>query len=188
MIDEARPPATGAERLPPAFSCEKQYQWSNAFVISAVSKFTLRLNAAASEASAASIAKLKTKDQKQRVSRAVSSAEYLRINCVTDVGQNMGSMFVLIAEEKEEHCEYKIVNESENFDMVYRQHFNMASMQPRLVTMSLKSYVDDNVRLKCGHEARFTWTSMLHDKLLSLSFTPKGPGLEEEFLAMGDLT
>lgn len=106
----------------------------------------------------------------------VNSAEYLRINCVTDVGQNMGSMFVLISEEKEEHCDYKIINESENFDMVYRQHFNMASMQPRLVTMGLKCYVDDKTRLKSEHESRFTWTSMLHDKLLCLSFTLKNPG------------
>ena len=82
-------------------------------MISAVSKFTLKLNAAPSEASAAAIEKLKTKDYKQRASRAANSAEYLRINCVTDVGQNMGSMFVLITEEKEEHCDYKIIYESE---------------------------------------------------------------------------
>jgi len=150
-IDKAQPPAAGAERLPSAFTCAKSYHWSNAFVISAVSKFTLKLNAAPSDAATASIAKLKAKDQRQRVSRLVNSAEYLRINCVTDAGQNMGSMFVLITEEEEEHCEYKIINESENFDMVYRQHFNMASMQPRLVTMGLKGYVEEKTRLRSEH-------------------------------------
>jgi hypothetical protein len=55
-------------------------------VISAVSKFTLKLNATPSDAAVASIAKLKSKDQRQKVSRLVNSAEYLRINCVTDVG------------------------------------------------------------------------------------------------------
>ena len=40
----------------------------------------------------------------------------------------MGSMFVVIKDEPEEVCEYKIINKSESVDLLYRQHFDKSKV------------------------------------------------------------
>ena len=44
--------------------------------------------------------------------------KYLKISCKTDLTAEMGSMFVIIKDEPEEFCEYRVINESTSFDLV----------------------------------------------------------------------
>lgn len=84
----------------------------------------------------------------------------------------MGSMFVVVRDEDEERCEYKIVNETQSVDLLYYQFIDKAKIPPGLASLDVSKHLQRNRRLKCGQSYRYSWGSVLHDKLLCVSFTP----------------
>jgi len=57
-------------------------------------------------------------NHKEAALKMLFREKYLKISCKTDLSDEMGSMFVIIKDEPEEFCEYRIINESANFDLV----------------------------------------------------------------------
>ena len=113
--------------------------------------------------------------------------EYIKISIKTEIGENVDSMFVVIEEEQVETCEYKIHNESLLFDMLYQQHIISSTINIRNTALNNLKFDNPEKRLKVGKQERFTWSSVLHDKLVSLSFTLKHPKYLLEKLSMTDL-
>jgi hypothetical protein len=115
----------------------------------------------------------------------MNDSQYLRVKCKADLKQALGSMFIVIEEEDEETCDYKIFNQSKNIEIMYSQHIiNNPLWNSRLM-------INDRMTQKCktGQSARFTWDSCLHQKLLRVSFCVKGRSLDEtDILEISDLS
>ena len=59
-------------------------------------------------------------DQKDMLKSTLQEDRFLRVTCKTDQGDCLGSMFIVIRDEDEQKCEYRIINESENVDLIYK--------------------------------------------------------------------
>lgn len=105
----------------------------------------------------------------------------------TEIGENIDSMFIVIEEEQPETCEYMIHNESILFDMLYKQHITVSNINIRQTALNNLRFENPEKRLSSGSNERFTWSSVLHDKLVALSFTLKHPKYLDEKLSMTDL-
>ena len=56
------------------------------------------------------------------LTKIMNEPKYLKVKCKADIKQALGSMFIIIDEEEEDTCQYKIVNQSKNIDINYCQH------------------------------------------------------------------
>lgn len=103
-------------------SYTKRYSWSNPFQISSVAQFTVKLGAQEEidEQDAKQFKGLPNASQKSMLKAQLKEGQFLRVTCKTDQGDCLGSMFIVIRDEAEDQCEYKIVNESENIDLIYK--------------------------------------------------------------------
>lgn len=109
----------GAEHRNASFS--KQYSWSCPFQISSVAQFTVKLGAhELDDQSVKRINALPNTDQKSLLQSVLQEDQFLRVTCKTDQGDCLGSMFIVIRDEVEQKCEYRIINESENIDLIYK--------------------------------------------------------------------
>lgn len=118
----------------------------------------------------------------------LNESHYFDVKCCSDTEGTLGSMFVVIRDEEESKCEYKIVNESKAVDLLYYQHIDAAKVPQRLAGLNLSKYVQRNRRLKSGQSYRYSWGSVLHDRLLCVSFTPtaKTRSNEKYWLGLAD--
>lgn len=66
------------------------------------------------------MSKIKNLEQKDALFKILNGSSYVKVSCKTDLGENMGSMFVVITDELEEKCEYKVVNETKLVDLIYQ--------------------------------------------------------------------
>jgi hypothetical protein len=88
----------------------------------------------------------------------MSGMKYLKIRCKGDLKQAQGSMFVVIEEEDEETCEFKIINESAQVEINYTQHIVSSPIWNERLGI-----VDQQMqKCKVGSQNRFTWESVLH--------------------------
>ena len=85
-------------------------------------------------------------------------------------------MFIVIEEENEETCEHKVVNETN------RVHVNYCQDVVGNPLLHQRLCINDHMLQTCksGQSNRFTWDSLLHHKVLKLSFTAKGSNSIEE--------
>jgi hypothetical protein len=85
-------------------------------------------------------------------------------------------MFIILEEEDEETCEYKIMNNSQNIDIMYCQHIvNNPMWNQRL-------FIQDGLNVqkcKSGQTQRFNWDSVLHRKILRVSFGIKATDAQQ---------
>jgi hypothetical protein len=49
----------------------------------------------------------------------MSDSQYLKVKCKADVKQAPGSMFIILDEEDESTCLYKVMNSSEKIEIIY---------------------------------------------------------------------
>ena len=151
----------------------KTYKWSCPFLISNVAKFSVRV--AAQEISASNqkaLSQASDKDEHTQLTKQLHEPAYLHIQCSTDAGGQTGNMFVIVRDEDEDKCEYKIVNKTKSVDLLYYQHIDRAKVPHRLSGLDSSKLLQKNRRLKAGQTYRYSWGSVLHEKILCISFTP----------------
>lgn len=83
---------------------------------------------------------LKDNNESTRLGKQLQESQYLDIVCKTSSGFNIGSMFIVVREEDEENCEYKIINESKSVDLLYYQHIDKAKIPQRLTGIDESKY------------------------------------------------
>lgn len=105
--------------------------------------------------------------ERQVLTKIMNQSQYLRIRCKGDIRQATGSMFVIIEEEDEATCKFKIVNESKYITMHYAQHIVSSAL------WSQKLYINYAHEEKCkpSQSLRFTWESLIHQNVLKVSFS-----------------
>ena len=57
-------------------------------------------------------------------------------------------MFVVIKDEPEEFCEYRIVNKCNSVDLLYRQHHDKSKVPFRISRVDVSKIMQNNHRLK----------------------------------------
>lgn len=114
----------------------------------------------------------------------MNEPKYIKLKCKADLKQALGSMFIILDEEDEDTCQYKILNKSSVADIIYCQHIvNNPVWNKRL-------FAHDGMTQKCkvGQTQRFTWESVLHQKLLRVSFQMRGrTGMDYDKLELTDI-
>lgn len=153
----------------------KQYSWSSPFMICEVDQFTLQVRP--------NVRKQRLKEQmnglnvqeRMLLTKIMSQSQFLRVKCKADLKQAYGSMFVVIEEEDAATCEYKIMNSSKHLECTVAQHIVSSPLS------SPSLHIKDQIAQRCkpGEVTRFTWDSVLHQKILRLSFAFKGRQMEE---------
>jgi hypothetical protein len=53
------------------------------------------------------------------LTKIMSDSQYLKVKCKADVKQAPGSMFIILDEEDESTCLYKVMNSSEKIEIIY---------------------------------------------------------------------
>ena len=163
----------------------KHYQWSSPFMISEVGNFTLRIKP--------HIRKQRLKEQmaglnsleRQLLAKIMNQSQYLRIKCKGDLRQAAGSMFVIIEEEDEATCKFKIQNESKYIVMHYAQHIVSSALWNQKLHIS---YAREE-KCKPGQSTRFTWESLIHQNVLKASFSVNQSTLQaDELLGLVNLS
>jgi len=104
-----------------------------------VSQFTLKLQPSGlPDAEAKKIAGIKEKTGKDALTALSKQDCYLRVQCKTDLGDNMGSMFVVVRDEGEEVPEYQIDNESKKVDLLFSQHITNLNLKLKSLDEAVK--------------------------------------------------
>jgi len=100
----------------------KQYNWSSPFMISEVDQFTLKVHPHVRKQRLLEQMNGLNLQERILLTKIMNEPKYLKVKCKADLKQAQGSMFIIIDEEDEETCQYKIMNLSKNIEIVYSQH------------------------------------------------------------------
>jgi hypothetical protein len=121
----------------------------------------------------------KTDDERASAVREMSRPIYVRVVCRTGVAGDgtakLGSIFIVISEEPEDLASYMLRNESAHIALCYRQQLGAALYLASGATVDAQRIHNDEWVLNQGSE-RFVWASVLHQRLLSVSFAARAHG------------
>lgn len=144
----------------------KQYNWSTPFMCSEVDTFSLKINPRIRKQRLLEQMNGLNIQERILLTKIMNEPKYLKLKCKAGLKQAPGSMCIMLEEEDEDTCQYKIINKSSFADIIYSQHIvNNPIWNKRL-------FAHDGMTQKCkvSQTQRFTWESVLHQKLLRVSF------------------
>lgn len=99
----------------------------------------------------------------------MSDPKYLRVYCKANLKQAVGSMLIIFEEEAADACQYVVVNKSASVELTYCQHIVNNPVWSKRININEATVQ----RCRPSQQQRFSWDSVLHQKVLRLSFSKR---------------